>query len=130
MATTATAAVLAGACVLLGGCFCAESNTRIHPEGFAPAGEAMKQVIPGKTTAEWLVAALGAPSSKTRLADGTEMYKYEYVETSDSRLQLVPLPQAVETIKTRHRLWFEVRDGVIQRCWRESARVDKRSRIG
>ncbi len=117
------------ACGFAGGCFSAVSSRTIEPAGCAAHSDAVKQVIPGKTTAEWLLATMGKPTGKAPSPEGTEIYKYEYTETVRNQLHLLLLPGAEETVKTRKTLCFEVRDGVIQRCWRESAQLEKHSEI-
>ena len=107
----------------------AESNRTFSRPECITADRTLKNVRPGKTSREWVLTALGPPSSKETLPGGTELLKYSYVESVSNRFWLFPLVDAKETMRTGHDLFFEIRHGVVQKYWRDSALLEKQSRL-
>lgn len=95
-----------------------ESTTTTHGTQISQA--TLEQVEPGETTEGSVIATFGRPTSTEKLSGGGELLKYEFKETRDSSLALFLLFAGSEhQTETRSVAYFEVRDGVPQRCWLE-----------
>ncbi len=111
----------------MGGCFSAQSS-KTHT-GAMVGKETLKKVELGKTTKQWLITVLGEPTASSETPDGAEILKYESVEEVSNNTDTSFLGRATETIKTRRTHYFEIREGIVQRYWQDSAVLQKESRI-
>src|SRR5215204_6127076 len=71
--------------LLLGSVGClvsSTSNQKVTGNFVAP--NTFEQIEPGKTSAAWVKATLGEPSTKQSAEGGTEVWKYSYVEKKSS----------------------------------------------
>src|SRR5262245_11026285 len=83
-ARVALGSVLVAASVAAGtGCLVSGSNVEKTTGNFVAPGT-LDQIKPGKTTAAWVRATLGPPSSQGKLDDGSEVWKYNYTEKRES----------------------------------------------
>ena len=108
---------LAAAAILLVGCVV--SKTDEHYTGIED--HALKQIECGQTTKEQLVARFGEPSEHSLTDEGAEILRYKCVRRKDNEFALFPPPIVIKDDKTvEHTVAFEIRDGVVQRYWKES----------
>lgn len=108
-------AALVGPC---GGCVYTSGRT-IREIGPQISEEALAAVVPGRTGVDWLTATFGEPTSAVCLEDGTEVYRYDSdVRTTEGSYVFMVFSSSSNRIE-RTSWWFEVRDGVILRCWGE-----------
>lgn len=112
--------VLASA--VLGGCLITASTRRSY-DGVVPSDETIKEIEIGKTTVEWLIAVAGKPSSREKVDDHTELLRYEKTATVDKSFFVFLLMQSRVNTSTRETVVFEVVDGVVTKCWAESAEL-------
>ena len=83
--------------------------------------DALKQVECGQTTRDWVVETFGEPSEQILTDDGGEILKYKCVRSKDNKFVMFPPPIVINDEKdVEHTIAFEVRDGIIQRYWKES----------
>src|SRR5213083_933168 len=69
--------------LLVSGCLVSSSHEE-RVTGNYVADNTFSQIQPGKTTAGWVKATLGDPSTKTEVKEsGTEVWKYQYTEHKD-----------------------------------------------
>lgn len=81
--------------------------------------ESLTVIEPGRTTLDWLVAAFGEPVSRVRVADGSEIVRYDCdIRTSEGSYIFMLIATSSNTIE-RTSWWFEVRDGVVTRYFGE-----------
>ena len=116
--------------MVLNGCVIANSNKSFT--GTRVSNETLKRVEIGKTTRQWLVGVLGEPTSTTESPEGAEILKYDCVIDSKSTVHvslIFSLINATETKKTSQAHYFEVKDGIVQAHWEDSARSEKASHI-
>lgn len=107
---------LAVTAVLLAGCLVCDS--RVHYTGVQ--NETLKQVRCGETTKDWLVATLGEPAEQTLTDEGTEILRYRCRKKEDSEVVLFPIIIVDNQEITEHTVAFEIKDGIVQRYWKES----------
>ena len=103
---------------LCGGCVYTTGRT-VREVGPQISEQALAAIVPGRTGVDWLTATFGEPTSAVCLEDGTEIYRYDSdVRTTEGSYFLMVFASASNRIE-RTSWWFEVRDGVILRCWGE-----------
>lgn len=100
------------------GCVYASGRT-IRQVGPQISPEAVAAITPGRTTLEWLTATFGDPTSAVCLDDGSEIYRYDTdVRTTEGWYLFMLFTSSTNRIE-RTSWWFEVRDGIVMRCWGE-----------
>jgi len=83
--------------------------------------ETLKQVERGQTTKDWLVATFGEPSEQSMTEKGTELLKYKCTKKKDNKFVMFPPPIVIKDEKEmEHTVVFEVKDGIVQRYWKET----------
>jgi len=116
LALTLTAAT-AGA-----GAGCYTSGRTVREVGPQISQEAIAAIEPGRTGVDWLTATFGEPTSAVCLDDGTEVYRYDSdVRTTEGSYLFMLFASSSNRIE-RTSWWFEIRDGVVLRCWGEQCR--------
>jgi len=102
--------------LLNAGCLVATDSKSKISGNYVPE-DTFNRIEPGKTTAAWVKATLGEPSSRDT-ADGTEVWKYTYTEEKDSSGAIF-LIFAGSDKKEHHRVaYVEFKDGVVSKKWR------------
>ena len=82
--------------------------------------EALKEVECGQTTRDWVVETFGEPSEQILTDDGSEILKYKCIRKKDNKFVMFPPPIVIRDEKdVEHTVAFEVRDGIVQRYWKE-----------
>ncbi len=112
------ARVLGLAC---GGCLI-QSDARVSygPSG-KPVSEGMlRQIKPGETTREWIVAALGEPARANDVGKTGEILMYEYVRKERASLGVFLLLQSSASNEKCSTLYIELDDGVVKRYWQDA----------
>ena len=80
----------------------------------------LKQIECGQTTKDWLVETFGEPTEQLATDDGGEILKYKCVKKKDNQFVVFPPPIVItDDKKVEHVVAFEVRDGIVQRYWKE-----------
>jgi len=106
--------------VLLVGCVVVKHDERYT----GIEDKTLKQVDCGRTTRDELVATFGEPSEQLLTGDGTEILKYQCTKTKDNAFVLFPPPIVIKDDKAvEHIVAFELRDGILQRHWKERSRL-------
>ncbi len=105
----------------LTGCFIYSSDVSYGEKGAPVSDRTLEQIECGNTTRDWVVATLGEPSEE-QITDGGQVLKYRYRKTQESNT--VFLPFLIIDDETRHErtVYFEIKDGVVQRYWKEDHR--------
>ncbi len=82
--------------------------------------QALKEIECGQTTRDWVVETFGEPTEQILNDDGSEILKYKCVRTKDNKFVMFPPPIVIRDEKdVEHTVAFEVRDGIVQRYWKE-----------
>lgn len=101
-----------------GGCVYTSGRT-VREVGPQISEQALGALVPGRTGVDWLTATFGEPTSAVCLSDGTEIYRYDSdVRTTEGSYLFMLFASASNSIE-RTSWWFEIRDGVVLRCWGE-----------
>lgn len=107
---------VAAVSVLAVGCVVCETDEQY----IGIENKALKEVKCGQTTREWVVETFGEPSEQTLTDDGSEILKYKCIRKKDNKFVMFPPPIVIRDDKdVKHTVAFEVRDGIVQRYWKE-----------
>ena len=80
----------------------------------------LKEIECGQTTRDWLVETFGEPTELLMTDDGREILRYKCVKKKDNKFVMFPPPIVIKDDKqVEHVMAFEVKDGVVQRYWKE-----------
>jgi outer membrane protein assembly factor BamE (lipoprotein component of BamABCDE complex) len=101
-----------GSCVVIG----ADSHTSEH--GRYVGDETLAQIRPGES-AEYVVALIGSPTSKTELSDGVSIWKYAYTHKTTRNNHLLFVLDADSTEETSGAVFVQLKDGKVERSWRD-----------
>ena len=103
----------------LAGCLVSDSDVSYRGRKRPIGNQTLRQIECGQTTRDWLVAALGEPTEQSKTEDGTEILKYRCIETRDNAFVLFPIVFVDDEKETDHSVSFEIKDGIVQRYWKE-----------
>lgn len=122
----AKAAVLASALLLAGtGCNMMSGNKSVTVHGKSIGEASLGQIETGRTTASWLAAAFGEPTSKKSWdrPDGTrgEVWRYEYRRSESSSGEVLFLYDSWKHKEETRTTCFEIVSGVVTRYWVEQS---------
>ncbi len=109
---TAAASVSLNGCVVM-----ASSTTSFQGNRRFVGPETLNQVQSGNTTKDRVLATLGQPTDIAKASEDTEILHYKYVETKRDSVAVLVLIAANNTTKDQRDLYFEVRDGIVQKYW-------------
>ena len=96
-----------------------ESHRTLKTAGKPISDEVLGQIQPGVTTKEWVLAALGAPTNEVKLNDGVEILEYEYGRETRTSFEFLFLIDSETSKETREEVHLELKDGIVQRYWRD-----------
>jgi hypothetical protein len=80
----------------------------------------LREIECGQTTRDWLVETFGEPTELLMTDEGSEILRYKCVKKKDNKFVMFPPPIVIKDDKqVEHVVAFEVRDGIVQRYWKE-----------
>ena len=100
-----------------GGCLFHQS-TKVRRDGVDVSQAQFDQVTPGRTTAAWVLATLGDPTSRRSAGPADEVWTYAYTEHVDSSGYVLLIFGGNSSSDTTRRAVVEVKDGVVVRKFR------------
>ena len=114
IAATAFSMCAAG-CLVMGGKEISQSGTRI-------TGATLSQIEPGVTTREWLLTAIGEPTSRSPVPNdpGVEIFRYQHREERSQGTAVFLIFAGGSDVEQITTTYFEIRDGIVTRFWTES----------
>jgi hypothetical protein len=77
------------------------------------------QIKPGKTTEDWVRAAMGQPTSEVTLPDGGKILKWTYSEKRESDGSVFLVFSGHDDKELTHTTYVQVATGVVQKAWRD-----------
>lgn len=112
-----TVVALAG-CLTLSGCL-VMGGSSIDESGVKVTESTLDQVEVGTTTRDWLLGALGEPTSRNVVDENTEVLRYAWSRTkSKGGAVFLIYAGGSETVE-KTTAYFEVTDGIVTRFWTE-----------
>jgi outer membrane protein assembly factor BamE (lipoprotein component of BamABCDE complex) len=98
------------------GCLVGVSNTDTQSGNYV-AQSTIDQIEPNQTTKSWVADIVGQPTSKVKVDDQTEIWKYSYSEKHESSGAVFLIFGGSNTKETAHTLFIEFRGDVVSRKW-------------
>jgi hypothetical protein len=74
----------------------------------------------GLTDADWVTRAFGSPRRQSTRADGTQVWRFENVNRSESRVGLFLLFNVKTQREQRETLAIELKNGIVSGYWIEN----------
>lgn len=102
---------------LTGGCL-VTSNSNVQRSGNYVSDSTFNQIEPGKTTAAWIRATLGAPTSIDRIDSETEIWKYSYTLRKESSGAVFLIFGGSSANEDTHTAFVQLKEGVVTKAWR------------
>ena len=99
------------------GCLVAHSSEQHITGNYVPPNT-FDRIEPGKTTAAWVKATLGEPSSKDKLDNDSEVWKYSYTEKKESSGAIFLIFGGSDKKEEQRVAYVEIKDGVVKNKWR------------
>jgi outer membrane protein assembly factor BamE (lipoprotein component of BamABCDE complex) len=106
-------------CLLLltiAGCLVSSTSNQKVSGNYVPENT-FDRIKPGETTASWVKATLGEPSSK-ETADDTEVWKYSYTEVKEGSGAIFLIFGGSDRKELQRNAYVEFKDGVVKSKWR------------
>ncbi|MBL8763087.1 MAG: hypothetical protein JNM07_02315 [Phycisphaerae bacterium] len=106
------------ATLILPGCLVSSNNSSkmtgayIGPSTFA-------QVEAGITKTDWVLAAMGEPTTRSKLDDGSEIWRWSYTRRTTSSGGVFLIAGGSTDNETVGATCLHVRDGVVVKAWRD-----------
>jgi len=110
---------LTACAVLLPGCLI-NSRTAERSSGTYISENTLGQIEPGVTSKAWVLGALGEPTKKTTLEDGSELWKWEYSRTRESHGGVLFLINRSSSTESGGAAYVEMRGGVVTKAWKSN----------
>lgn len=105
------------ALIFLGGCLVSHTSNQKVTGNFIPTNT-FDRIEPGKTTATWVQATLGEPSSKDKVDGTTEVWKYSYTEQKESSGAIFLIFGGSDKKEEQHVAYVEMKNGIVTNKWR------------
>ena len=102
---------------LLSGCLISHSSNQSISGNYVPP-TTFDQIERGKTTAGWVKATLGEPSSRDTVENGSEIWKYSYSEKTSSSGAIFLIFGGSDRKEKQRVAYVEIKDGVVTNKWR------------
>jgi outer membrane protein assembly factor BamE (lipoprotein component of BamABCDE complex) len=111
-------AVMLVGVLFLSGCL-VMSDSKEKTEGKYIAEDTFAQIEPGKTTASWVKATLGDPSSRSKDdASGDEIWKYNYTQIKEGSGAIFLIFGGTSRKENAGTAFIEFKNGLVTRKWR------------
>jgi outer membrane protein assembly factor BamE (lipoprotein component of BamABCDE complex) len=101
----------------LAGCLVSHTANEKITGNYVPT-DTFDRIEPGKTTATWVKATLGEPSSKDCSGTGTEVWKYSYTEENESSGAIFLIFGGSDKKEQKRVAYVEIKDGTVTNKWR------------
>ena len=102
--------------VLMGGCVVCQ----VDEQYTGVEDKMLREIECGQTSRDWLVDTFGEPTEELVTDEGSEILRYKCVRKKDNQFVMFPPPIVIKDDKqVEHFVAFEVRDGIVQRYWKE-----------
>jgi len=99
-------------------CVIVHSDKGVNRTGDYVSPRTLEQIKTG-VSAEYVLAILGSPTTKSELENGTEIWKWRYTETLESHGGILIVFRSKSSTDTVHNSFVEFEDDTVVRTWRD-----------
>ena len=103
--------------LLVAGCLVSSTSNQKISGNYVPENT-FDRITPGETTASWVKATLGEPSSKDKADDSTEVWKYSYTEVKEGSGAIFLIFGGSDRKELQRSAYVEFKDGIVKSKWR------------
>lgn len=120
LAVVTPAALLMSAAALapLVGCSIISSDNHVSYTGNYVPSDSFSRVKPGESTASFVEATLGEPTSKTDLEDGSSIWRWDYVVRRSGEGSVLLVFDGESSSEKKHSSYVQFENGVAAKKWR------------
>jgi outer membrane protein assembly factor BamE (lipoprotein component of BamABCDE complex) len=108
--------VLAGLLIAGAGCLVGVSSNDSRTGNYV-AQNTINQIQPNQTTRGWVAGIIGEPTSKVKVDEATEVWKYSYNEKHESSGAVFLIFGGSNVKETSHALFIEFHGDLVSRFW-------------
>ena len=112
------AGVLVLAPAFLSGCLISGSSQETMSGEFV-GQSTFAEIEPGTTTEKWVLGALGEPSSKSCLDDGSSLWKWAYKRDRSSSSAVFLVFGGSSRRETEGATFVQFKDGIVTKAWQD-----------
>jgi outer membrane protein assembly factor BamE (lipoprotein component of BamABCDE complex) len=105
------------AIVFVPGCLVSSTNHESVSGNYVPE-DTFDRIKKGETTSGWVKATLGEPSSKDKIENGNEVWKYSYTEVKEGSGAIFLIFGGTDKKEKQRNAYVEFHDGVVSNKWR------------
>ena len=109
--------LLLGVLVFVPGCLVSSTNKDSVSGNYVPQNT-FDRIQAGETTSGWVKATLGEPSSKDKIENGNEVWKYSYTEVHEGSGAIFLIFGGTDKKELQRSAYVEFKDGVVKSKWR------------
>ena len=103
--------------LLLNGCLVSSTNHQSVSGNYVPENT-FDRIKPGETTSSWVKATLGEPSTKEKVDDSNEVWKYSYTEVKEGSGAIFLIFGGSDKKERQRSAYVEFKDGIVKSKWR------------
>jgi len=103
--------------LLLNGCLVSSTNHESVSGKYVP-DNTFDRIKPGETTSSWVKATLGEPSTKEKVDDCNEVWKYSYTEVKEGSGAIFLIFGGSDKKERPCSAYVEFKDGIVTSKWR------------
>ena len=108
-----------GALVLAAGCVVVHSDSETHYSGRHVSEATLAQITPGKSQ-DFVLAVVGEPTSRTRLDDGGELWKWAHTRRETSSGHFILLFSGDRSVTSEGATYVEFTpEKLVRQAWRD-----------
>jgi outer membrane protein assembly factor BamE (lipoprotein component of BamABCDE complex) len=115
-----TVALLSIFSVLLltaGGCLVSSTSNEKVSGNYVPE-DTFDRIKPGETTSSWVKATLGEPSTREKVDESNEVWKYSYTEVREGSGAIFLIFGGSDKKERQRNAYVEFKDGIVKSKWR------------
>lgn len=99
------------------GCLVSSTSRQSVSGNYVPENT-FDRIKAGQTTASWVKATLGEPSSKETAGESTEVWKYSYTEVKEGSGAIFLIFGGSDRKEQQRTAYVEIKDGIVSNKWR------------
>lgn len=113
-----SAGFLLAATLPLAGCLVSSSSKETMTGTFV-GQSTFSEIEPGTTTEKWLLSALGEPTTRACMDDGTQLWKWAYKKDQASSGSVFLIFGGSSRKESEGATFVQLRNGIVEKAWQD-----------